>query len=551
MVWLCLWGTLLPAQTPSASRAKQRGATAPRAKSNPEEPYNLRGRVLASDMDRPVPDALIKFTSEPLYPPGDPRNPQTIRTEEAFTNSKGEFAVSLSPGDYNYEVRSGDYALDERARHQFTIASGKAPERLTIRMLRVAAISGVVEDADGNGLAGVRVEVANSSSLPLPKQTITGSSGRFTISSVVPGSYLLRALIVQPAEGASTAFVTTYYPGTADSFAAGEIAVNGADLPNLRLRMQRVELRSISGIVTGREANPSAAAVVVLRPIEDPRAGASLYSRLQLRGAIEDDGTFSIDGIPPGRYTATVEGGDQKRTWFPLATELVAVRDRDIDDLRMTVAPSGVFAGEFVVENGKLPKDLDGTYLNGQTAVGRASAPLKIKRDGSFWLEGVPNGTYALPMLTLPGYSVSSIELGGLKYEGSKFPFAAPGATDVLVTLTAGGALIQGTIGGSRSPDQSVTGTATAVMVSGLTDGLRYMRKATLAPSGSFTLIDLEAGKYLVCAWSDDSVKVEKLLNSDTPPVERLEQLCKTVELKKDSAESIEVHLTSLAEVTR
>jgi len=355
--------------------------------------------------------------------------------------------------------------------------------------------------------------------------------------------------MITPEPDARSTLVTTYYPGTTDSSAAREAELIGADLQNLRIRMERAALHSVSGHVMGGDPNSIA---VGLRPVEDPRAIGVLLNRLnqipRQRSEIAEDGTFSFDQVAPGRYVVSVENA---RAAFPLAGAEITVSDRDVDDVRMVVAPVGVFAGEFVVENGKLPKDLDSTYLNGQTAAGRVSAALKIKKDGSFWLEGVPNGSYALPMQALPGYSVSSIEIGGHTYEGSKFPLAAPGATDVLVTLTAGGALIQGNLAGARNPDQRVTGTATAVMLSGLTDGFRYMRKATLAPSGSFTLIDLEVGKYLVCVWSDYSVRVDRLLNVDKPPIERLQQLCKTVELKKDSAESIEVRMTSLAEVTR
>jgi hypothetical protein len=163
----------------------------------------------------------------------------------------------------------------------------------------------------------------------------------------------------------------------------------------------------------------------------------------------------------------------------------------------------------------------------------------------------MPSGSYAFSLSPAVGYSVGSVEIGGRKYEGSKFPFAAGGATDVVITVSPGGALIQGTLEGSRTPDEKVTGTVTAEMLSGFTDGLRYFRKATLAPNGSFTLINLEAGKYLVCAWSDYSARVDRLLGSDRPPLDRLQQLCKTVDVKKGGTESVEVRLMSLAEVTR
>jgi hypothetical protein len=233
------------------------------------------------------------------------------------------------------------------------------------------------------------------------------------------------------------------------------------------------------------------------------------------------------------------------------ATEQFTVSDRDVNDLRMAIATTGDFAGKMVSENGKLPKDWGYSSLMGQTAAGRVGSQLKIKKDGSFSFNGMPSGSYMFSLTAETGYTVSSVEIGGRKFGGSKFSFAAPGTTDAVITVSPGGALIQGSIEEPHDPKQPVMGTATAVMVSGLTDGLRYMRKAPMSSDGSFTLIDLQAGNYLICGWSDYSTRVDRLLNSDKPPVEKLQQLCKTVDVKKDGSESVAVRLTSLAEVMR
>jgi hypothetical protein len=536
IMWLFLAGTLLFAQTPAASRAKQKAAPSP-AK---EQLYTLRGRIIASGIEQPVDSALITFRSATKY------------TDDVFSNAKGEFEIELPPGDYSYEVKVYGYELDNGARKGFTIAAGKKLDPLTIRMLRAAEVSGIVEDTGGHPLAGVQVEILNTASVSESRGGQTGTDGKFIIGSVLPGSYVIRALMITPAEDASSAFVTTYYPGTTDSFAAGEVMLIGDDLTNVRVRMQQAELHSVRGRVTGVGTNSSATLAVGLRLIEDPRATGILLNRLslpRLRNEIAEDGTFSFDNVAPGRYVATVQGNPAA---FPLAaTEEFTVRDRDIEDLKMTVAPSGALAGKIVSENGKLPKDMDRVILTGQTGVGRVTSSLAIKKDGSFSMDGIPDGRYAISLNAQLGYSVSSVEVNGRKYEGSRFPMTVPGSSNVVVTLSPGGALIQGSLTGSRNPDQPVKGTATAVMLSGLSDGLFYVRKATLAASGNFTLTDLEAGKYLVCAWSDYSMRVDRLLNSEKAPVERLQQLCKTVELMKDGAEPVEVRLTSMADVTR
>lgn len=505
--------------------------------------YEVRGRVLAESVDSPVVRAQIEFFHALDYKPGD--RPKAPYEFEAFTDGKGEFLALLPAGDYVYFVKSEDYTVETPGR--LTILVGKTPGPMTIRMPRAATIAGVVEDAAGNGVAGVSVAAVDTSKTGAPRGSeITGSNGKFTIRSLLPGSYVIRVSAVRTSLEDTSNFLTTYYPGTTDSFAAGEITLSGADLTDLRLRMQQAEFRSVSGVVSGREGNPSAVKFVMLRPILDPRVGYELFGRLAPRGTIDEDGTFSIDNVPPGRYTATVEGD----RGLPSAAAEITVLDRDIEDLRIEVAPGGLLAGKFVGENGKLPNDWEYTILAGQTAAGSVRTQLTIKRDGSFSLDGVSAGAYALSLnaRTGTGFSVKSVEIGGRKYEGSKFPFV-PGSGDVVVTVGEGGALIQGTLAGSRKPDEFVTGTVTAVMMSGFADGLTYMRKVNLARNGTFTFIDLEVGKYLVCAWTDYSARTDRLLTLGTPPVARLQELCKTVELKAGGFESVELRQISLAEV--
>jgi hypothetical protein len=78
------------------------------------------------------------------------------------------------------------------------------------------------------------------------------------------------------------------------------------------------------------------------------------------------------------------------------------------------------------------------------------------------------------------------------------------------------------------------------------------LKTVALAKDGSFEATVLEPGPYLVCAFRDPLPAVTALVNgAAAPPVQRLNQLCKTVTLKPDRAESVQVRLTSVAEVAR
>jgi hypothetical protein len=546
MVWLFA-ACLLSAQTrPTPAKAK---ATPPAN----EQLYNFRGRLLTSGTDVPIASAQINIITALKYTPGDMEAIRNLRSFPASTDQQGEFSVPLPAGDYTYTVTIEGYALDDAIRKEFTITAGKTPERLTIRMLKAATISGVVQDADGNPVEGVAVRaitVAIASPAKFSEQT--KADGKFTIESALPGSYVIRADMPRPAQGATSTFVNTYYPGTADSFAAAEVALYGVDVPNVRIRMQKAVLRTVSGRVTGQESNSFAAETVRLESVEDDSRVAFSLGRVMWRiGTISADGTFQIINVPPGKYTATVQG-DRKRIMFPLAAEQIMVSDHDIDDLRMTVVAGGVFAGKVVGVDGVLPsKWATSTSLQGRNVAGPFGTPLTINKDGTFLIDGVPEGKYRFAMSSPSGFTVSSVEIGGRKYEGGKFPFEIPGSKDVVIRVKAGGATIQGTLAGSRNPDQPVTGEATVMEMSWFNEGVFYQRKAPLAKNGSFSITNLEPGRYLVCAWSDPDERVVTLLQGPNPPVQRLEQLCKTVDLKADASESVELRLTSVGEVSR
>jgi hypothetical protein len=310
---------------------------------------------------------------------------------------------------------------------------------------------------------------------------------------------------------------------------------------------------TVSGRVVGRESNTTPASSVRLRRVVDPRVTlATSIAELPIAAPIAADGSFRIERVAPGPYTATVEPRvDLKRLVFPLGTAQVTVTDRDEDNLQLVVAPGGVFAGKVVFEDGAFHPGNWQVLFQGDTVAGYVATPVTLSERGTFSLDGIVAGRYQFSFTGPPRAAVSKVDVGGRVFEGSKFDFAVPGSSSVVVTASQTGGAIQGGLDGMLDPDKKVVGVASLAMVSGFSDGVPITRTAPLSGDGSFSFTGLEPGKYLACAWTDLAVEVNALLQSANAPRQRLEQACAAVTMKIEGSEQVRVRMTSVADVTR
>lgn len=521
-----------------------------------------RGRIIDAATLQGLPGATVDL--RPAFDPTDLLYLQRRQTFSVKSDEKGEFTIEAVAGEFALYVTLEGYAQEDPYSRPVSLKNDRpAPPPPTVRMVRGATVSGVVEDADEKPVQGVSVELIDSLSVARSAglRQKTGPDGRFTIKSVAPGTFFLRGTIDQIAalaerrdrtEIPAPEFAPTYYPNSLDGAGAAAIQIySGIDVPNLRLRMRKVEFYSVSGRVVGRESNTTPATSVRLRRVEDPRITiSSSIAELPIQAPIAADGMFRIDRVMPGSYIAFIQT-DISRIVFPLGSEQVIVTNRDVEDLRLTVQPGGILAGKLVFEDGTFHAGNWPMVLEGRTAAGDVGTPVTFSNTGEFSVEGITNGTYRLNFSNRGTIAVNKVEVGGRTFEGGKFEFAVPGSNRVVITATETGATIQGTLEGMRAPGEAVSGVASAALISGFTDRLSVVRTAPLAEDGTFSLKTLEPGRYLVCAWRDLGPAVLNLLQSANAPVQRLGQQCKTVVLKTNESEQVQVRQTSVADVTR
>jgi hypothetical protein len=473
------------------------------------------------------------------------------------TNAKGEVSIPAKMGDYTVYLALDEYADTADTGANISVSREQSTRPLTMSMIRSGSISGVVEDAEGHPLTGGKVAVMEAVSTGRPPRILEpGPDGRFSFKRIPPGGYFLYATPpVVPVEYTGPEPGATFFPSSPDGWGAAQITVNaGIDVPNLRLRMRTAKYFTVSGKVMS--ADGVARGSVQLRREDNPRIAVPLDRNWLYESPISGDGAFSIEHVQEGAYVVKLLNSGSSS--LPYGTTRVVVKD-NIGDLRLSALPTGTLTWNIMLEDGT-NAEASGISLQGWNegplnltmhVLGSATPRQKKPTVTSipvFSLKDVPAGAYRV---SVPGFTVSKVQIGGQTYAGGKFEFAGRGATVVTVTVSQKGAAIQGAIEGTREPDEVVTGSASVAAISGFADHLPLLAITPLTDAGEFSFSKLEPGSYAVCAWTDRGERVSGLLRSGNAPVESLQPHCKTVALKADGSESVRLVQTSIEKVMR
>ena len=202
----------------------------------------------------------------------------------------------------------------------------------------------------------------------------------------------------EPATQADLAYVTTYYPSTADRGQASAIELHaGEDVP-LDFSLARVHTVGIRGTVAGLASGMKT--VVVLRGQDSN----SMYNA----AAVAPDGKFEIQHVAPGSYSVTAM---TLMTDPPqMARTTVDVNDTNIDALRLALVAGATVRGKVRLAGtiAKSDPSLLFVYLHRDDEEGEGSDGVtfsedgamaspgmaRVKADGSFELKNVPAGIY-------------------------------------------------------------------------------------------------------------------------------------------------------------
>lgn len=215
---------------------------------------------------------------------------------------------------------------------------------IVMRRAPTFALRGLVTDEDtGAPVPGVGVVIVTINGRTIranPYARQAGTDGAFEFTGMPSASYVLE--VRRPAS-----------PGSPPRIGRAEAIVGGADVSGVSIRVGNGI--TIRGIVQLEGGSLSPAFFTVARSVvltEGP-----LRAALRLRGRVGSDGTFTMDGVPAGRFQVNF-------TELPDDVYLKSIRFGDVDVLRSPLDLSSGRGGAMTITLSNKPAILEGFVRN-------------------------------------------------------------------------------------------------------------------------------------------------------------------------------------------
>jgi hypothetical protein len=367
----------------------------------------------------------------------------TVLETLAMTDESGHYRLQVPPGKYYIASGSVDQPtfypntttrMDARP---ITVASGDhvdgidfssfvAPRRApldtfsglvflpTISAPRPSgSLSGTVRFSDGTpaqGIAVIAIPVPRNSRAVSPRnipslavvRTQTDVNGRYRLTTV--GDYYLAA-------GALNAF--SIYPGTSDIDKAASLSVmNSQIIDNLDFVLPGIAVQG--RVLVAGEAPGAGASIRILSnevmPADLTGVAGFFPKRTLWEAAVDSAGSFSLPGLPPGRYL--VEASAESA---PLQSKEIVVESRPVTGVDFKL-PIASLMGTITMRDGKPMSDplvLGSVVISAVDPESLTSTLFNVTSAGTFG--GILDpGEYRITMPSIPlDYALISIKVAG------------------------------------------------------------------------------------------------------------------------------------------
>jgi len=300
----------------------------------------------------------------------------------------------------------------------------------TLRLVPTSRLDGRIVGPEGKPPAVVQATLTDATAIPRPSISVKpAADGRFSVTGLAPGRYQLSVRAATTAAPAGRGG-TPPLPLWANS----EFEFNGNDQSDVVVTLQPG--RTVSGRITFEPGSTPAPSSFAFLQIGLEETQSQAVRPTSWWTFANEDGTFTIAGVPPGRHRFLVRATPDNRSlgaWIPKAAladtrdlldDLAVVEaDRDLTNIAVsfTDRPAEI-AGVLLDSSGKPAPEYfivafsaDRRYwIDGS----RRATSIRPGRDGSFKWTGVPPGDYYLAAVT----RIETGQLGDVSFIESLIP---------------------------------------------------------------------------------------------------------------------------------
>ncbi len=499
----------------------------------PAQTCVIEGQVVRAGDTMPLKKAvvmLMPMNPAATAPPSGAGGRTVLRPMNTITNEDGRFCFAAAdPGQYQIAALRSGYvrqAYGQRAPNQpgtpLTLADGQQISGITFRMIQNAVITGKVLDEDGEPVPGVRIQVlkwryrnGRKMLAPVGPGNSTNDLGEYRVFGLGPGKYYVSAAAGNgmsfPAEygtwivgggvtgrgGNQNAYPPVFFPNTLDPAHASAIAVQGGEeIAGIDFRL--LPVRGVR--LWGRVVMPAGHKFAMTLTLNSREAlGIPGPSKFATVGA---DGSFEMEGVPPGSYTLL--GFDEDGDAQYRVEEPVEVGSEDVE-VTAALHTAADLAGRVIVEGDQLtPASARTPHFNvllQHADLGQGGGGAQVQPDLSFKVKNIVNGDYIVNLYGLSDDQyVRSVRLDGRETNGM-IRLRGRGLLEVIVS--ANGARLEGTVvDGNHQPFAR----AHVVLVPAEEERRSPPNafKAALADaSGHYSLRGIAPGSYKLFAWDN------------------------------------------------
>ncbi|HEX5069560.1 MAG TPA: carboxypeptidase-like regulatory domain-containing protein [Vicinamibacterales bacterium] len=550
------------------------------------------GKIVEAETSNPVPGAIVTIAL-----PGA----QPIRV---MADGQGRFGFrDLPKGRFNITATRPGWADGAYGRtrpsgpaQQITLADGERVSNVNVSLWRFASITGRVVDESGDPLVSMpvrvlkRTTVGGKMKLNMVTQDATDDRGVYRVGSLEPGDYVVavplqnnssgdvpfaaaegamrevmavRAVAVAAGsdgpvmlngimggsgpsagvgpDGRPLAFATMFYPNVTTSARAQLLTLtSGEERSAVDFQMRPVPISKVSGVASGPDG-PIANLQIALVPAEADEAASSLEV---INGFSDEQGRFTIEGVPPGQYvlratrtpraamgpgefTSLSQNGQvmavrvisSSGTAAPLPTDptlwaemSVNVGNKDVTDLAVGLRPGIKMAGMVRFDGGAekpAPDQLGSIMVTLEPADSRpgvSNARGRVDQNGSFATVGVPPGRYFLRVNgAFQNWSFQSAMVGGRDASVEPVEFTSADLNGVTIVFTDRATELSGQVTGDGALDSLsvLVFPADSAAWTGYGNSSRRFATTRVDKQGNYKLSNLPAGQYLAVALPD------------------------------------------------